>query len=84
MVAELKIVVVKSEVLTGLCLCALIMLFATVEPSTHVVLESQWKKVAISISEKNERETSGVYDIQPWQKTRRVQVREGQQVRTLG
>lgn len=56
MVAELKIGVVKSEVLTGLCLCALIMLFATVEPSTHVVLESQWKKVAISISEKNERE----------------------------
>lgn len=40
MVAELKIGVVKSEVLTGLCLCALIMLFATVEPSTHVVLES--------------------------------------------
>ena len=38
MVAELKIGVVKSEVLTGLCLCALIMLFATVEPSTHVVL----------------------------------------------
>ena len=40
MVAELKIGVVKSEVLTGLCLCALIMLFAVL-PSTHVLrLES--------------------------------------------